>query len=240
MGLRSGDWAGHFMTVISLCWNHRLTVPAVCFGSLSCWKMKSGGMHVVLGVGEHGTAEDVAAVHIRCHRPLDAIQGSHALCGEGPPHHHTSATVLHGGLLIPWAEALTQWPPHVPISGAVPELKLGLIREEDLAPLITSPAQVCPCKLDPGAPVLGRNQRLLRRPAPVEPLIAESLLHRAGTHIDPVVLFDLCSDLNCVLCRGCLGDALDDAVHALARFARPSAPWGVLKGFPLSVPLPAR
>ena len=39
IGLRSGLWAGHFMTgMLTRGWrNQRLTIPAVCFGSPSCW-----------------------------------------------------------------------------------------------------------------------------------------------------------------------------------------------------------
>ena len=41
IGLKSGDWLGHFNTLISLSANHFRVALAVCFGSLSCWNQHS-------------------------------------------------------------------------------------------------------------------------------------------------------------------------------------------------------
>ncbi|KAG9463069.1 hypothetical protein GDO78_022510 [Eleutherodactylus coqui] len=40
MGLRSGDWLGHSMTLMCFFLIHSFVALAVCFGSLSCWKTK--------------------------------------------------------------------------------------------------------------------------------------------------------------------------------------------------------
>jgi len=41
IGLRSGLWAGHSISIKSWFCNHSPTILAVCFGSPSCWKMIS-------------------------------------------------------------------------------------------------------------------------------------------------------------------------------------------------------
>ena len=38
MGFRSGDWLGHFRTLICFFLSYSFVALAVCFGSLSCWK----------------------------------------------------------------------------------------------------------------------------------------------------------------------------------------------------------
>ena len=39
MGFRSGDWLGHSRTLICFFLSHSFVALAVCFGSLSCWKI---------------------------------------------------------------------------------------------------------------------------------------------------------------------------------------------------------
>ena len=39
MGFKSGLWLGHSGTFTELSWSHSFDILAVCWGSLSCWKM---------------------------------------------------------------------------------------------------------------------------------------------------------------------------------------------------------
>lgn len=44
IGLKSGDCAGHSMTLALLSWNHWRANLLVCFRSLSCWKAQNSGV----------------------------------------------------------------------------------------------------------------------------------------------------------------------------------------------------
>ncbi len=44
IGLRSGDWAGHSITLILLVWNQDAARLLMCLGSLSCWNTHFNGI----------------------------------------------------------------------------------------------------------------------------------------------------------------------------------------------------
>ena len=45
---KSGDWLGHSNTLIFFLWNHLRVSFALCFGSLSCWKVQPRLIFIIL------------------------------------------------------------------------------------------------------------------------------------------------------------------------------------------------
>ena len=48
MGFKSGDWLGHSNTLILFLWYHLRVSSALCFGSLSCWKVQPRLIFIIL------------------------------------------------------------------------------------------------------------------------------------------------------------------------------------------------
>ena len=94
MGFRSGDWDGHFITVIPFFSNQPNETFDVWHGALSCWKITSLGM---LLLSQRGSVNLVQHVSINCgvHSALTCVQHSSAWRSHAAPNHYASSSKFY-------------------------------------------------------------------------------------------------------------------------------------------------
>ncbi len=130
MGLRSGDWLGHFRTLICFFLSHSFVALAVCFGSLLCWNTHPWP---IFNAGFNALA---LTVHGPVHRPFDAVQLSCLLSRKTPPKHNVSTFMFDGGDGVLGVIGSIPPPPNTASWVDTKELDFGLIWPQHFHPVL--------------------------------------------------------------------------------------------------------
>ena len=92
MGLRSGDWLGHSMTLMCFFLSHSFVAIADVFGSLSCWKTHPQHIFSVLAERSYQDFTEHGPIHFS----LYAVTTTSPL-GRETPKHNASTSMLDSG-----------------------------------------------------------------------------------------------------------------------------------------------
>lgn len=138
IGLRSGDWAGHSITLILLVWNHEFTSV---FGVIVLLKQPFQG-HVLFSIGQHDLFKYFNICKL-IHDPWYAINRPNTIVGETCPYHDACTTMLHCLHCVLWLE-FRVWGSSHKLSVALGPKKnnFTLISPQNVPPFLFRPVDV--------------------------------------------------------------------------------------------------
>lgn len=105
--------------------------------------------------------------------PLTKMNVLDSSLAEAPPDHHQSSTRFHSGCETLWLVGLSRSPSNHQMSKCWAKLKIGLIREDELTPVLYSPILMVFCKPQPDSSLLLIDERLISSFARLQPCLQE-------------------------------------------------------------------